>query len=220
MSHRSQQAFTLIELLIVIAIILILFAIALPNFLEAQVRAKVTKVKGEIRTVATALEAYQTDWRDYPWGAELESLSFPALPPAEPAELHLATILTSPIPYLSELPNDSFSNLFAEGSDQGRMVPFNYTEEKTNLRLGDPILLAELTLAVYGSVRSARYVVLSHGPDGDHDEFGDHDHEEAAPTSDEEEAHDHESTPANYAPTNGTKSSGDIYYFGPGIGYN
>lgn len=225
MTHRGEipptpsrnRGFTLIEILIVIAIILILVAIALPNFLEAQVRAKVTKVHGELRTTATALEAYQTDWRDYPWAAELDSLSFPALPPAEPAELHLATILTSPVTYLSELPNDTFSNLFAEGADKDRLVPFHYTEEKTNLRLGDPILLLELTEVVYGHPRSARYVILSHGPDGDHDEFGHHDHLSSGGSEPE---HEEEPGPASYAPTNGTRSSGDIYYFGPGIGFN
>ncbi len=215
MSPGSRKGFTLIEILIVIAIILILIAIALPNFLEAQIRAKVTRVRGEIRTTATALEVYQTDWREYPWASELDSLHFPALPPAEPAELHLGTVLSSPIAYLSELPNDTFSNLFAEGSDRSRIVPFHYTEAKTNLRLGDPILLAELTEAIYGSPRSARFVVLSHGPDGDHDEFGEHDH--GGGSGDPLKP---ESFPAYYAPTNGTKSSGDIYYFGPGIGFN
>ena len=80
MSTSNLRGFTLIELLIVIAIILILIAIALPNFLEAQVRAKVTKVRGEIRTTAVALESYQTDWRTYPWASELDSLMFPAFP--------------------------------------------------------------------------------------------------------------------------------------------
>ena len=80
--RRRGEGFTLIELLIVIAIILILIAIALPNFLEAQIRAKVTKVKAELRTAATALEAYQVDWRAYPWAAELDNLLAPAFPPS------------------------------------------------------------------------------------------------------------------------------------------
>ncbi|MBE7490114.1 prepilin-type N-terminal cleavage/methylation domain-containing protein [bacterium] len=42
MRFKGHSGFTLIELLIVIAIILILISIALPNFLEAQLRAKVT----------------------------------------------------------------------------------------------------------------------------------------------------------------------------------
>ena len=45
----ARRGFTLIELLIVIAIILILIAIALPNFLEAQERARVTRAKAELR---------------------------------------------------------------------------------------------------------------------------------------------------------------------------
>lgn len=59
-------AFTLVELLITVAIIAILAAIAIPNFLEAQTRAKVARVRADLRTVATALEAYRTDMGDYP----------------------------------------------------------------------------------------------------------------------------------------------------------
>ena len=68
-NHRSKQfmsAFTLIELLIVVAIIAILAAIAVPNFLEAQTRAKVSRVKADLRTIATALESYGADHTKYP----------------------------------------------------------------------------------------------------------------------------------------------------------
>jgi len=62
----SRRALTLIELLIVVAIIAILAAIAIPNFLEAQVRAKVSAAKSDLRTIATALEAYAVDACNYP----------------------------------------------------------------------------------------------------------------------------------------------------------
>jgi prepilin-type N-terminal cleavage/methylation domain-containing protein len=63
---RCRPAFTLIELLIVVAIIAILAAIAVPHFLAAQTRAKVSRVRADMRTVATALESYRTDWAVYP----------------------------------------------------------------------------------------------------------------------------------------------------------
>ncbi len=62
---RKQGAFTLIELLIVVAIIAILAAIAVPNFLEAQTRAKVSRAKSDMRTLATALESYYVDNNNY-----------------------------------------------------------------------------------------------------------------------------------------------------------
>jgi len=67
---RKLKGFTLIELLIVVAIIAILAAIAVPNFLEAQIRSKVSRVRSDQRSVATALEAYYVDNNLYPaWAA-------------------------------------------------------------------------------------------------------------------------------------------------------
>lgn len=67
---REAFGFTLIELLIVVAIIAILALIAVPNFLEAQTRAKVSRVKTDHRTLATGLEAYCVDNSNYPPGRE------------------------------------------------------------------------------------------------------------------------------------------------------
>jgi len=64
---RYPFGFTLIELLIVVAIIAILAAIAVPNFLEAQVRAKVSRVLSDLRTVSLGLEAYTVDNNTYPY---------------------------------------------------------------------------------------------------------------------------------------------------------
>ncbi|MCA9444540.1 MAG: prepilin-type N-terminal cleavage/methylation domain-containing protein, partial [Candidatus Omnitrophica bacterium] len=64
--RRRPKGFTLIELLIVIAIILILIAIALPNFLESQMRAKIARVMSEQRSFSIAMESYFQDFREYP----------------------------------------------------------------------------------------------------------------------------------------------------------
>jgi prepilin-type N-terminal cleavage/methylation domain-containing protein len=66
MSPSIRRAFTLIELLIVVAIIAILAAIAVPNFLEAQMRSKISRVKNDLRTIATGLEAYRVDYNKPP----------------------------------------------------------------------------------------------------------------------------------------------------------
>jgi len=61
-----KKGFTLIELLIVVAIIAILAAIAIPNFLQAQTRAKVSRAEADMRSIATALESYYVDHNEYP----------------------------------------------------------------------------------------------------------------------------------------------------------
>lgn len=55
------RAFTLIELLIVVAIIGILAAIAVPNFLNAQIRAKISRAEADLRSIGMALESYRLD---------------------------------------------------------------------------------------------------------------------------------------------------------------
>src|SRR5512141_2221378 len=63
---RKESGFTLIELLIVIAIIGILAAIAIPNLLSAVQRGKQKRTMADMRTLATAVEAYAVDNNNYP----------------------------------------------------------------------------------------------------------------------------------------------------------
>jgi len=65
-TRRDKPAFTLIELLIIIAMIAIMAGIAVPNFLHAQMRAKNAATVDEIHTLAAALEAYWIEHRAFP----------------------------------------------------------------------------------------------------------------------------------------------------------
>src|SRR3989337_1098345 len=65
-TYRHLRGFTLMELLIVVAIIAILAAIAVPNFLEAQARSKVTRAMSDMRTVDVAMKSYRIDGNRYP----------------------------------------------------------------------------------------------------------------------------------------------------------
>lgn len=66
---KSQKGFTLIELMIVVAIIGILAAIAIPNFVRFQLKAKTSEGKVNIAAIRTAEEAYFSEFGNYVNGA-------------------------------------------------------------------------------------------------------------------------------------------------------
>src|SRR5205809_2156755 len=95
--NRGGGAFTLIELLIVVAIIAILAAIAVPNFLEAQTRAKVSRCAADMRSLRTGLESYVVDNNKYPetdWGEGV-------LSGTPGAGMHR---LSTPVAYMTSIP--------------------------------------------------------------------------------------------------------------------
>ena len=64
----NRKGFTLIELLIVVVIIGILAAIAIPKFANTKEKAVVASMKSDLRNLVTAQEAFFSDNQDYAGG--------------------------------------------------------------------------------------------------------------------------------------------------------
>ena len=64
--HRNQKGFTLIELMIVIAIIGILAAIAIPQFSRYRAKSYNAASLADARNLKTDFEAYYAEWELYP----------------------------------------------------------------------------------------------------------------------------------------------------------
>ena len=62
---KLQKGFTLIELMIVVAIIGILAALAIPNFIRFQARSKQSEVKANLKSVFTAEKSYYQEHDTY-----------------------------------------------------------------------------------------------------------------------------------------------------------
>jgi len=128
--RRKVRAFTLIELLIVVAIIAILAMIAVPNFLEAQARAKVATEKADLRTITVALEAYCVDYTQYPpWRTLTGGATYP--------NSYRFRYLTTPIAYMTSVPKDPFSKYKETDSGDGKLHWDTYDFVSWNGKLDD-----------------------------------------------------------------------------------
>ena len=114
MIRSLARAFTLIELLIVVAIIAILAAIAIPNMLQAQTRGKVAAVKSDQRVLSIALEAYHIAYNRYPPAPN----AFVA-----PDALAQTWRLTTPVAYITSYFRDPFADT--------RGATFHYSKSPT-----------------------------------------------------------------------------------------
>lgn len=179
-SASRVRAFTLIELLITIAIVLVLISIALPNLLQAQVRARVVKARGEMRSISTALESYFTDFQFYPLRTRNSSL-----PPETPSGLNN---LTTPVKYMdpARLP-DPFP-------DSPYYVLYKYWPIRPNGKV-------QANNPTAHNKDSNWYLLSSNGPECDFTPFAKGMRGEDGQVF----------SNSVYAPTNGTKSVGNIW---------
>ena len=191
-SIKRVKAFTLIELLIVVAIIAILAAIAVPNFIEAQIRAKVSRVKADIRSLAVAEEAYCVDYNNYP-PCTTDAPLWDPLP-----FIDRLVPLATPVAYITSLPEDPFQ----------RQTPAQY----------DPLFMYQYTVwytdaslkaaweGFFDPTMKFKWTLMSGGPSQGYACYNWMGVPGLAGV-------------INYDPSNGTISNGAIYYFGPGGGF-
>jgi len=151
---KQSAGFTLIELLIVVAIIGILAAIAVPNFLNAQARAKLAQCYGNMASLRTAIGMYEADKGWAPWDRGTEYAN---------GSSYIS--LTTPVAYLS-----------GWGVVTDIFPPKNNIDQRKYYDYGAPLRVGAEPTTSTGQERireykaaGVSYVVSSSGPDGDTD---------------------------------------------------
>lgn len=104
---RKYQAFSLIEVIITIGILLILVAVVTPQFIGYLNRSKSARAMMEMQSLRTALQSYYADWGEYP--SSLESLKGSDGSDINKAGNFSLTGVQGPIDYIEkDLPQDIF----------------------------------------------------------------------------------------------------------------
>jgi type II secretory pathway pseudopilin PulG len=179
---NTVAGFTRLELVLVVAIILILGAIAIPNFLETGSNPTISRSKTDMRSLATAIEAYFDEYKAYPPMHPLRDFA------PKPADLKkaggwdLMTIepgnagrvgLTTPLAYAP--------SLFADPGSPGARLPFVYYTDGAGWILVSP-------------GRDQRYDIVP---------ANDYDGTNSQPSA--------RLLLKSYDPTNGIRSAGDVW---------
>jgi len=228
-ARQSKRGFALIELLIVVAIIAILAAIAVPNFLEAQVRSKVSRSKADMRTQATALESYFIDYNSYTKDSDsqLDESNNPTIPWSQKANGIIT--LTTPVAYITSILSDPFviTPMHGGGAQGYRIASGSWSygawgEPTTavNDLQGAPAVFAAMG-------KKSAFALIGVGPDMARCRLSYKcfpfmppsctDGNGGPPSPDIDTTPGHNNQPmcwVDYDPTNGTASVGDIYRFG------
>ncbi len=175
------------------AIIAILAAIAVPNFLEAQTRARTSRCVSDMRSLALAVEVYQNDYSQYPPYGRISSEGVEQFPATSNSMTDRMSFIgpqvTTPIAYISAVPLDPFMDA---PDVAGRMRQIEYLNLDQHMaNFSSPPAWATQLIPAWG-----RWRMAGAGPDRDR-------------------GTDIKNNIV-YDPTNGTVSDGDIVRFSKG----
>lgn len=100
-AHDPEAGLTLVEMIVVLAIIALVAALIVPNVIGRPDEARVTVANSDIRTISAALKMYRLDNGDYPTAEQgLAALAVkptaPPVPAAWPADGYLAQVPVDP----------------------------------------------------------------------------------------------------------------------------
>ena len=141
--RAGERGFTLIELMIVVAIIAILAGILIPNFVNARAQAQTAACESNLRSIATALELYYADNQVYPT--------------ASGAAVQPALLTANGVAYLSNTPKDpaaqngaaTYALTTTQASGGG---PATYTIVCPGVHVGSTLAKIPLTGGASGTV--------------------------------------------------------------------
>ncbi|MDP8243505.1 MAG: hypothetical protein P9L94_05435 [Candidatus Hinthialibacter antarcticus] len=193
--RRHTSAFSFVEVLIVIGILVILATMAVPKFMIAQVRAKLSQNLTDMKYISESLEAYRLDHKVYPpWRQARAWVNVDD-------HMHPLVIryyrLTTPVAYIGQVPIDPFVNYEDEAELEQWGDAYDYVEVTNGDNEVDP------------DAWGHQFRINGWGPDGVNSYAGGREFNNAA-----------EGCPAGsplfvYNPTNGLVSYGDILWVGP-----
>ena len=202
-----KRAFTLIELLIVVAIIGILAAVAVPNFMNARTRAQVSRATADLKNIGTAIDMYSADHGTYP-------PHYNFIDGVANNHSMYQLYLTTPVSYIAAIPEDYFRK--KSPYDDQRWYP------DAALQI---YVYINYPINKYGTERNRppfdSYLMWSFGPDKSLNTGGYYPLPaiEAYEKNHPDKCGIYETRKGcRYDPTNGVTSAGDIYHFGGGAG--